>query len=84
MAVDHATLAEDMYAIVKEGEGKKRYKPGDLSKKMLAKYEAEGVDKKDCKAAIRILVDGERLVYTYFNGTWLEIPHEEGSAKGNN
>ena len=81
MAVDAQTLADSMYEIVKEGEGKKRYKPGDLTKKMLAKYEAEGVTKKDCKEAIRILVDNEKVVYTYFNGTWLEIPHEEGSAK---
>ena len=81
MAIDTETLANEMFEVVKEGAGKKRYKPGDLTKKMLAKYEAEGVDKKDCKAAIRILVDAERLVYTYFNGTWLELPHEEGSAK---
>ncbi len=80
MAVETQTLADDMFVIVKEGEGKKRYKPGDLVKKMIEKY-GDDISKRDCKDAIRILVDGEKLVYTYFNGTWLEIPHEEGSAK---
>ena len=77
--VDINAVAESMFAMVKEAEGKKRYKPGDLSKAMRAEF--EGLDKKQAKEAIRVLVDGERLVYTYFNGTFLEIPHEEGSAK---
>lgn len=81
MAIEAQTLADDMYEIIKDGEGKKRYKPGDLIKKMVAKYEAEGVSKKDGKDAIRLLVDADKVVYTYFNGTWLEMPHEEGSSK---
>lgn len=80
MAVDIQTVADDMLAMVTEAAGKKRYKPGDLSKAMIAKYGDE-LSKRDCKDAIKILVDGEKLVYTYFNGTWLELPHEEGSAK---
>ena len=56
-------------------------KPGDLFKAMVKKYEADGLTKKDCKEAIRILIDSERLVYTYFNGSWVELPHAEGAAK---
>lgn len=82
MAVDTQTIADAMLAMVTEAAGVKRYKPGDLSKAMVAKFADDGVSKDDCKDAIRILVDGEKLVYTYFNGTWLEIPHQEGSAKG--
>jgi len=81
MSVDIQAVADAMLAMVTEAAGKKRYKPGDLSKAMLVKFEADGISKTDCKGAIRILVDGEKLVYTYFNGTWLELPHEEGSAK---
>ncbi|MDT8447716.1 MAG: hypothetical protein RRB13_12575 [bacterium] len=80
MAVDVQTVADDMLAMVTEAAGKKRYKPGDLSKAMIVKYGDE-LSKRDCKDAIKILVDSEKLVYTYFNGTWLELPHEEGSAK---
>jgi hypothetical protein len=39
-----------------------------------------GVDKKLCKEAIKILVNSERVVYTYFGGTFLEIPRVEGAA----
>ncbi|OGG94092.1 MAG: hypothetical protein A2527_09590 [Candidatus Lambdaproteobacteria bacterium RIFOXYD2_FULL_50_16] len=81
MALDIQAVANDMLAMVTEAAGKKRYKPGDLIKAMLDKYESEGIDKKDCKAAIKELVDAERVTYTYFNGTWLELPHQEGSAK---
>lgn len=81
MAVDIQAVADSMLAMVTESAGVKRYKPGDLSKAMLKEFEADGIDKKDCKAAIKILVDGEKLVYTYFNGTWLELPKVEGSAK---
>lgn len=79
MSIDINEVSEAMFAMVKDAEGKKRYKPGDLIKSMIKQY--EGLDKKQGKEAIRTLVDGERLVYTYFNGTFLEIPHEEGSAK---
>ena len=42
-----------------------------------------GISKKEAKSAIRILIDAERLVYTYFNGTFVEIPGIEGAAMGN-
>lgn len=82
MSVDIQAVAADMLAMVTEAAGVKRYKPGDLTKAMLVKYEADEISKKDCKAAIKELVDDEKLVYTYFNGSWLEIPHQEGSSMG--
>jgi hypothetical protein len=81
MAVDLNQVAEDMYNMVAEVAGIKKYKPSDLFKAMVKKYEAEGLSKKECKEAIRILIDSERLVYTYFNGSWVELPHAEGAAK---
>ena len=80
MAQDLNEVAEEMYKMVAEVKGDIKYKPGDLFKAMIKKYEAEGLSKKDCKSAIRILIDGERLVYTYFNGTFVEIPGIEGAA----
>ena len=81
MAVDLNQVAEDMFKMVEEVHGVKKYKPSDLFKAMVEKYKAEGLSKKDCKAAIRILIDSERLVYTYFNGSWVELPGMEGAAK---
>jgi pyruvoyl-dependent arginine decarboxylase (PvlArgDC) len=81
MAVDLNQVAEDMFKMVEEVHGVKKYKPGDVLKAMVKKYKDEGLTKKDAKAAIRILIDSERLVYTYFNGSWIELPGVEGAAK---
>ncbi len=80
MTVDLNQVAEEMFKMVEEVHGVKKYKPGDIFKAMVKKYKDEGLTKKDCKAAIRILIDGERLVYTYFNGSWVELPGVEGAA----
>jgi hypothetical protein len=50
----------------------------DLTKGMVAQF--SDVDKTMCKAAIKKLVDSGRLVYTYFGGSFLELPHREGAA----
>ncbi len=80
MAVDINQVAEEMFKMVEEVHGVKKYKPGDVFKAMVKKHGDEGLTKKDCKAAMRILIDSERLVYTYFNGSWVELPGVEGAA----
>lgn len=72
-------VAEAMFNMVKETMGIKKLKPGDLQKAMKEMFPGE-VDRKVCKDAIRKLVDEGRLVYTYFGGSYLEIPHREGAA----
>ena len=81
MAVTPEEIAEAMYEMVKEYQGRKKFKAGDLTKTMIQKYEADGVDKKQCKLAIRQLMDSGRLVYTYFGGSFIEMPPEEGVEK---
>ncbi len=81
MAMDNEKLAEEMFKMVEEVHGVKKYKPGDVFKAMVKKYKDDGFTKKDAKAAMRILIDSERLVYTYFNGSWVELPGVEGAAK---
>ncbi len=72
-------IADEMFNMVKEAtEMGKKLKPMDLTKAMVKKY--DDVDKKATKAAIKELVDSGRLVYTYFGGTFLELPHREGAA----
>jgi hypothetical protein len=81
MALTPEQIADSMYELVNEYQGKKKFKAGDLTKAMIQKYGDE-CDKKLCKAAIRILMDSGRCVYTYFGGSFIEIPHEEGAAGG--
>jgi hypothetical protein len=56
--------------------GKKKMKAGDLKKAMVA----EGATEAEFKEALRELVDGGKLVYSYFGGSFIEVPHKEGSA----
>jgi hypothetical protein len=78
MPVSVETLAEEMFQMVSETMGKKNLKAGDLTKAMIAKY--PDTTKDDCKAAIRILIDGGRCVYSYFGGSFITLPHKEGAA----
>lgn len=77
MSADLNAIAEEMFKMVEDVKGSKKYKPGDLFKAMIDKHD---ISKRDAKAAIRILIDAERLNYTYFNGTFVEIPGREGAA----
>jgi hypothetical protein len=38
------------------------------------------VDKQLCKDAIRELMNSGRCVYTYFGGSFIELPHREAAA----
>ncbi len=79
MATTVDEIADAMFNMVKEAFGIKKLKPTDLTKAMMQLYEGE-IDKKMCKAAIKELVNSGRCVYTYFGGSFIEIPHKEGSA----
>ena len=70
-------IADEMYKMVEEAAGKRSYKPGDLVKAMMTKFDA---DKKTCKTALRSLMDSGRCVYGYFGGTSVQLPHKEGAA----
>jgi len=51
----------------------------DLQKAVLKAHPDQ--DKTMVKFAIKELIDSSRCVYTYFGGSFIEIPHEEGAAK---
>ena len=80
MAVSIEELAEEMYKMVAEYEGKKNLKAGDLTKAMIAKYGDDNVGKPECKKAIRELMDNGRTVYSYFGGSYITLPKKEGAA----
>ncbi|MBM3325371.1 MAG: hypothetical protein FJY65_00090 [Calditrichaeota bacterium] len=68
-----------MFKLVKQAAGLKKYKAMDLEKAMRELY-GDRVDKAVSKAAIKELIDSGRCVYTYFGGSYIEIPHTEAAA----
>ena len=72
-------VADAMFKMVEEAHGVKKLKAMDLTKAMIDAFGDE-VDKKLCKAAIKELINSGRCVYTYFGGSYVEIPHREASA----
>lgn len=72
-------IAEEMYQMVAEAQGKKNLKASDLTHAIQAKY-GDAVTKDMCKAAIRQLMDSGRCVYAYFGGSYIQLPHKEGAA----
>ena len=79
MAKTAEEIADAMYKLVADAQGVKKLKPTDLTKAMVQMYGDE-VDKKTCKGAIKLLVNSGKCVYTYFGGSFVEIPTKEGAA----
>ena len=79
MAKTADEVADAMYKLVEEAQGLKKLKPMDLTKSMIQLFGDE-VDKKLCKLAIKELINSGRCVYTYFGGSFIEIPHREAAA----
>ena len=74
-------VAEEMYKLIAECEGKKSLKPGDVTKAMIAQFGPEACNKELCKQAIRILIDSGRCVYTYFGGSYIALPPKADAAE---
>jgi hypothetical protein len=70
-------LAEAMFRMISDAQGVRKLKPNDVSKAMIDRFGAGRCDKDACKAAIRQLVDSGRCIYTYFGGSYIELPRAE-------
>ena len=79
MAKTADEVADAMFKLVEEAQGLKKLKAMDLTKAMIQLFGDE-VDKKLCKKAIKELINSGRCVYTYFGGSYIEIPHREAAA----
>ncbi|MBM4289087.1 MAG: hypothetical protein FJ135_13265 [Deltaproteobacteria bacterium] len=79
MALPKEELVEFIYKMVEKAQGKKQLKAKDIEKLVLKEHPDQ--PKNDVKYAIKDLIDGGRCVYTYFGGSFVEIPHVEGAAK---
>lgn len=67
--MDIQILADHMYNLVAENHGVERYKPQDIFKIMLERFDGEGINKKNCKEALKTLIQSEKLTYTVLNGS---------------
>jgi len=79
MAKSADEVADAMFQLVEQAQGVKKLKAMDLTKSMIEMFGDE-VDKKLCKLAIKQLIDSGKCVYTYFGGSYIEIPHREAAA----
>ena len=79
MAKSADEVADAMFQLVEQAQGIKKLKAMDLTKSMIEMFGDE-VDKKLCKKAIKQLVDSGKCVYTYFGGSYIELPHREAAA----
>jgi len=73
-------LTEAMFRLIGGAAGVRKLKPTDVSKAMIERFGPERCSKELCKAAIRELVDSGRCIYTYFGGSYIEVPRPELEA----
>ena len=79
MALSKEDLCNYIYDMVAKAQGKKNLKAMDVQKAVLKDHPDQ--PKNDIKFAIKELIDTGRCVYTYFGGSYIEIPHQEGASK---
>lgn len=73
MAQTPETVADAMYAMLKDYAGKKNLKAMDLTKAMIEKFGAAEVDKQLCKDAIKQLMEDGRCTYSYVGGSYVVL-----------
>ncbi len=72
--MDKAELKQKIYSLVEQSMGKKKLKQSDIEKKI---SEETGVSRQEVKEALRELIDEGKLIYTYFGGSFVEIPPKQ-------
>lgn len=73
-------VAEAMFRMISDAQGVRKLKPNDVSKAMIERFGPERCSKGTCKEAIRKLVDSGRCIYTYFGGSYIELPRPDQEA----
>ncbi len=71
--MDVAEMKEKIYTLVESSMGKKKLKAGDIKKH----FRTEGVEEELVKEGLRELIDEGRLIYTYFGGSYVEVPPKQ-------
>ena len=69
--MEKAEVVQKIYELVEKSTGKKKLKSSDIQKQISADC---GVSRDEVKDALRDLIDEGKLIYTYFGGSFVEIP----------
>ena len=69
--MDKEEVKKKIYALVEKSVGKKKLKSSDIQKTISAEL---GITRDEVKDALKDLVDAGTLIYTYFGGSFVEIP----------
>ncbi len=64
-------VKQRIYALIEKSVGKKKLKSSDIQKTISAEA---GISRDEVKDALKDLVDEGKLIYTYFGGSFVEIP----------
>ena len=64
-------VKQRIYALVEKSVGKKKLKSSDIQKTISAEA---GITRDEVKDALKDLIDDGKLIYTYFGGSFVEIP----------
>ncbi len=64
-------VRQKIYALVEKSVGKKKLKSSDIQKTISAEA---GISRDEVKDALKDLIDEGKLIYTYFGGSFVEIP----------
>ena len=75
--VTPSVVADAIYELVKENFGKKKFRPTEINREMAAKFGKENVPKPLMKQAMREVIESGRCIYTFYSGTYVELPHED-------
>ncbi len=67
-------VKQKIYELVEKSVGKKKLKSSDIQKTVSADA---GITRDEVKDALRDLIDDGKLIYTYFGGSFVEIPPKE-------
>ncbi len=70
-------LVEAMYKLVVETTGSRKLRPTDLTRSMIERFGADRCSRDRCKEALRKLTESERCVYTFYDGSYVELPPKE-------
>jgi hypothetical protein len=76
-SVPLSDLTDAMFRMISDAAGVRKLKPTDVSKAMIEHFGPDRCSKELCKLAIRELVDSGRCIYTYFGGSYIELPRPE-------
>ncbi len=67
-------VKQKIYALVEKSVGKKKLKSSDIQKTLSAEL---GITRDEVKGALKDLIDAGTLIYTYFGGSFVEIPPKQ-------